>query len=529
MCDMANQEQLQRQQNHLQIEEEWEDIQQQMQQQENQQLHQQANQQLHQDPRADYRERTADMTEHARVGRTGFKARFSKTRRPLEQMPVQEPAFQTISRTREEATNTNSDLQSNASRETLEARVSQLRDAGMNEIAEAVSHYVHGSRYQVGYTQERKRLMKAIELVNKALGTTGLNEQQRELLEQVKQYFDTMTNGTLVIPEGAKIRDFSNERPREEGNSGRGSSRNAALRTFSTWSDQTDTPLFSHEPVINDLKQRLVSNCYMMASVGGLVECDPALLKSCLKDNGDGTVTVRLFERQTVKKPAEPAQKKAKEQDEFDDFDFVEAEEIEQTELVPVYVRVKKEIPRVMGCVDALSAGALWMQMIEKACAYIGRDGKKGYQSLWYGEGSEFLERLLGISGETDAMLNFYSEQDKNELAESNDLFEQICHSRENRIVFHAGSGRGSADGLNSGHAYTVMGGEVRNGQRLVLLRNPYSMHSLQYKDGGGRQMSDSMLATHSDETYGQFYMKYEDFIHDFGRITHTNLNKIAQ
>ena len=50
-------------------------------------------------------------------------------------------------------------------------------------------------------------------------------------------------------------------------------------------------------------------------------------------------------------------------------------------------------------------------------------------------------------------------------------------------------------------------------------------MHSLQYSEDGSRQMSDSMLSTSSDETYGQFYMKYEDFIRDFGKITHTNLN----
>lgn len=37
---------------------------------------------------------------------------------------------------------------------------------------------------------------------------------------------------------------------------------------------------------------------------------------------------------------------------------------------------------------------------------------------------------------------------------------------------------------------------------------------------GGGR-----MLDTNSDETYGQFYMKYKDFLKQFHSITRTDLN----
>ena len=529
MCDMADQEQLRRQ-NHLQIEEEEEELQQ---QQAMQQLQEQPQnlQQQRQDPRAAYRERTEHMREHARGGRTGFKARFSKTRRRLEQAPPQPPAFQTINRTREEATHTFSDLHSNLSREVLADRVSQLRDAGLDEIAEAVNLYVQGTRYKVGYTQERKRLMKAMKLVNDSVKKAGLSQEQREILSRLKVYFDTMTDGTLEVPRDAEILDFSNEKPKETGGSGRGSSRNTAIRIFSGWKDQSDVPLFSHEPVVNDLKQRLVSNCYMMASVGGLVECDPTLIKQCIKDNGDGTVTVRLFERRVIpqQKPQQEEKKDDAAGEGLDDFDVIEADEVEKTELVPIYVRVKKEVPRVMGGVDALSAGALWMQMIEKACAHVGRHGRTGYQSLWYGEGSEFLERLLGISADETIVLNQMTEEAKNQLIASNELFENICNAREKHVVYNAGSSQRSADGLNSGHAYTVMGGTVRNGQRLVLLRNPYSMHSLQYSKNGSRSMSDSKLSTSSDETYGQFYMKFEDFIHDFGMISYTNLDKYGQ
>ena len=478
------------------------------------------------DPRELYQQHTANMTDTAKLGKTGFKARFAKTKVPAETAPA--PVQPALLRTREEATHTHSDQLSMNSRASLGEKVLYLRDIQLDKVADAVDQYVQGTRYRVGYTQERKRLMKAMQTAETELKRDDLSDEQRQLLNEVKQYFDTMTNGTLEIPADAQVMDHTSEKPKETGHSGSGSSRNVLLRAVSTWSDQRDTPLFSHEPTINDLKQRLVSNCYMVASVGGLVECDPSLIKQCLKDNGDGTVTVRLFERRVVPRqaaPHDPAEDETDSEIADDDFEFIEEDEIEQTQLVPVYVRVKKEIPRVMGGVDALSAGALWMQMIEKACAYVGRNGSTGYQSLWYGEGGQFLERLLGIEAHVDMNKSVMNEQEIEQLAQADDLFEQICHARENHVVYNAGSGQEGADGLNSGHAYTVMGGEIRDGQRLVLLRNPYSMHSLQYREDGSRGMSDSMLSTSSDETYGQFYMKYEDFIRDFGKITHTNLN----
>ena len=531
MCNATRQEQLHRQTqtiNTQQMQQAQEQEQQNLlEQQQMQQQMQEQQQEQQADPEEIYQQQTAHMTETAQLGRTGFKARFSRTRTPVETAPAPAAIQPALLRTREEATHTNSDLRSMRSRESLVEKVQRLQDAQLGDIAGAVDQYVQGTRYKVGYTQERKRLMKAMELVGNALRRTDLSEQQRQLLNELKGYFDTMTNGTLEVQADAQVMDCTREKPQETGNSGSGSTRNKMIRAFSTWSDQRDTPLFSHEPTVNDLKQRLVSNCYMVASVGGLVECDPALIKRCIKDNGDGTVTVRLFERRVVPRqaPPEDSQEDESSSEIMDDFEFIEEDEIEQTELVPVYVRVKKEIPRVMGGVDALSAGSLWMQMIEKACAYVGRNGSTGYQSLWYGEGGQFLERLLGVEAHVDMNKNAMDEQEIEQMIRSGELFEQICHARENHVVYNAGSGHESVTGLNSGHAYTVMGGEVRDGQRLVLLRNPYSMHSLQYNEDGSRQMSDSMLSTSSDETYGQFYMKYEDFIRDFGKITHTNLN----
>ena len=439
-------------------------------------------------------------------------------------MPQAGQQTETIRRTREEAISTDSDKLSYQSRDRLAALNRSLQEAGGSpDTVALIGQYVQGTRYRVGYTRERENLQAARKAVEKALQQEN-NEQIREALLWVKSYFDTMTNGTLVVPEGAEILDFRNKRPEETGTGQSGATRNALIRKLTYWSDQKDTPLFAHEPTVNDLKQRLVSNCYMMASVAGLVEFSPEILKSCIVDEGD-SVVVRLYERRVVEKAKkQPEEETSVEEltegelqedqlgkDLLNGFEVVD--DFEETELAPIYVRVSKEIPRIAGA-DALSSGALWMQMIEKACAFVGRNGVKGYQSLWYGEVGSFLERLLGISKEPV--------ETENEDA----LFEEIRTGKERGYVYHAGSKgtAGKEDGLNGGHAYTVMGAKEIDGKKCILLRNPYSTFSLQYQENGEKTRTGDLINVSSDETYGQFYIEVSDFVRKFGQVTRTNI-----
>lgn len=439
-------------------------------------------------------------------------------------MPQAGQDTETTRRTREEAISTDSDKLSYQSRDRLAALNRSLQAAGGSpDTVALIGQYIQGTRYRVGYTRERENLQAARKAVEKALQQEN-NEELREALSEVKYYFDKMTNGTLVVPEGAEILDCRNKRPEESGTGGRGSTRNALIRKLTYWSDQKDTPLFAHEPTVNDLKQRLVSNCYMMASVAGLVEFSPEILKGCIVDEGD-SVVVRLYERRVVHKTKEQPEEEPSveeltegelqedqlEDDLLDGFDLLD--DIEETELVPVYVRVSKEIPRIAGA-DALSSGALWMQMIEKACAFVGRNEVKGYQSLWYGEVGSFLERLLGIPKEPVG------------TEDEDALFEEIRTGKERGYVYHAGSKgtAGKEDGLNGGHAYTVMGAKEIDGKKCILLRNPYSTFSLQYQENGEKTRTGGLINASSDETYGQFYIEVSDFVRKFGRVTRTNI-----
>lgn len=424
----------------------------------------------------------------------------------------QQPQRRAARLTREDAISSYSDQRSMSSRRQLASLSQWMRRYLLNGPADAVDAYVEGTRYAVGYTEERERLKKAMNAVDEALRT-----RDNVALRHAKDYFERMTNGSLTIPEDAPRLNFAGEKPKEAGRVRGGAHRTEVLRAFTHWSAQEDTPLFSHEPTVNDLKQRFVSNCYMVAATAGLVNVNPYLLKSCLKDNGDGTVTVRLYRRVARNRPQEepnPADIPA-DGEELEGFEVDDAFAVEHV-LEPVYVTVSKEIPRI-GSADALSSGALWMQMIEKACAFLGRDGATGYRSLWYGEGGEFLERLLGVSPVNVA------EEDRND-----ELFENMLHARERNIVYNAGSKNNvdESDGLNAGHAYTVMGTEQIAGERYVKLRNPYSTMSLQEEEGNVTR-TGRMFDTSSDETYGQFYMKFEDFIQKFEKITYTDLSHV--
>ncbi len=420
-------------------------------------------------------------------------------------------------RTRQEAINTPSDQLSNASREELRQLNGALTAAGLEQVAQVVNRYLEGTRYTVGYTEERERLKAAIQAVDKA--AQGAEGPAAQALAQVRAYFDRMTNGTLVVPDGAEVLDFSHQtKPQETGKPIHGGGKRTwVIEKAAYWSNQKDTPLFSHEPTVNDLKQRTVSNCYMVASTAGLVNLDPALLKDCLKDNGDGTVTVRLYRPVTIREARPRQEDEAGLEGLDEDVEVIGQEEITRTEWQPVYVKVTKEVPRIAGA-DALSAGALWMQMIEKACAFLGRDGVTGYQSLWYGEGGGFLQRLLGVAPEA-----IYDRDDQ--------LFEEICNCREQGFVYNAGTygNENAGEGVNWGHAYTVMGGKRVGNQRYVLLRNPYSTYSLQYQEDGKKKKTGAVGTPSSDETYGQFYMKYEDFCRQFSTVTRTDLNRLRQ
>ncbi len=408
--------------------------------------------------------------------------------------------------TREQAMMTQSDILSKKKRDQLKDLNTKLSIyietkhlTDLEKIPKAINEYIIGTRYSVGYTEERKRLKKAIKVVKEGIDNIEDQPNLTSQLQDIKKYFDEMTNGTLKVDNEVKedVKVHEDYMLEEVGNV-KGKKRTKLYNGVKYMSNQENTPLFSHEPVVNDLKQRMVSNCFMMAATAGIINISPDLIKSCLRDNGDGTVTVRLYNKDTIDdKPV----------------------------FTPRYYTMRKTIPRVgvgAASMDLLSAGCLWMQMIEKAFAFHGRrigdQDTKGYRSLWYGRGDMFIETLLGVP--TSDTVNLATDLGQ-------DVFwEEICNLQNNKLVFSTGTLDDSMKGLDTEHAYTILGGEVINNKKYVKMRNPYSNHSLQYKSNNKTTHSGGPTAfsNSSDDTYGQFYMTFDDFLRNFPNVFRSDL-----
>jgi hypothetical protein len=60
-------------------------------------------------------------------------------------------------------------------------------------------------------------------------------------------------------------------------------------------------PIFPKEPSPKDIKQGAIGDCFFLAGLSSIVGNDPSAVTKMIKDNGDGTVTVKLHDVEVVK------------------------------------------------------------------------------------------------------------------------------------------------------------------------------------------------------------------------------------
>lgn len=107
--------------------------------------------------------------------------------------------------------------------------------------------------------------------------------------------------------------------------------------------DRKNSILFPHLPNLNDVNQGAMGDCYMVACIAGIVENDPEYLQKMMKDNGDGTVTVKLHGR----------------------FGRINGQDRADERNVVTYIRMSK-------MTTTLNAkGPLWLAMLEKAFTHF--------------------------------------------------------------------------------------------------------------------------------------------------------------
>ncbi len=196
-----------------------------------------------------------------------------------------------------------------------------------------------------------------------------------------------------------------------------------------------DQPLFPHDPTLKDFSQGAIGDCFFMATIVSLVARSPGKIKEIMKDNMDGTVTVRFYDRDQQRY---------------------------------FYVKVDKTIPERIGesgnIADRAAVGALWIKMLEKAYASVrnndtrrlsNRSGGWSYVGAWGGFSHEALEELTGIKGKIEWMDEkdfsmFKGRLDKTKLRKYGEttldtmslLYYEDMHTGD-REAFHYLEGRG--------------------------------------------------------------------------------------
>lgn len=373
------------------------------------------------------------------------------------------------------------------------------------KACDAVQAYADCTHYSVGYQEEINYLKKA----QHALADLEAVYPGMASVQAVVNHIQGLTMGTTTnIPSVNEIpakflKDCRGRHPEEYRARAQGKFKNAMVNNALSWywSNQRDTPLFAHEPTVNDLRQGKICNCWMVAAATALINYDPQIIKDAFRDNGDGTVTVRLFKLDT--NPPEP-----------------------------MFYVVDKEVPRMVTGGELHSSGALWMQMLEKAIAFHGHAGSKGYSALWYSSGDQLVTYLTGKPGDFpnhfDEAKNLNIPEKQREEAKQ-EFFKDLCSAKERGVVLTGGTGRDVSAGFNGGHAYTILGGKIEGGVPYVILRNPYGNMSLQYDENGQQHRQGGMFGFFSstlDETFGQFAVTLDDFLKNFSAIHESDLQR---
>lgn len=242
---------------------------------------------------------------------------------------------------------------------------------------------------------------------------TGQGFREKQYASMLRDYLSFNENGSIVIRQDI-ARDCNEYRKTDREFAGMGIEQvNMGNRFVEKFRSVKEEPLFPHDPVLRDLNQGMLGDCYLISAIASVVARNPQRIKEMMQDNGDGTVTVQFYENRYDTKTA-------------------------------IAVTVDKTIPERFydghekkG--DPYARGALWVKMIEKAYAVlrdkeskelIEPDRVSSYKNAEEGHFEKALAHLTGASVASDSNVN-YSPGVRNFEGRLNDEHMQVIGGRK--------------------------------------------------------------------------------------------------
>ena len=149
--------------------------------------------------------------------------------------------------------------------------------------------------------------------------------------------------------------------------------------------------------------------------------------------------------------------------------------------------------------------------LLEKAYAKL----FSGYWNI--GHGGISYKALKDLTGAPGERIEINSETDLNQL------WHNLVEFDKRKYIFATGAGynnAGQGTGLQGGHAYTLIGVHILDGERVVELRNPWGKGEWtgDWSDGSQKWTSSLKARYHPQGTEddGRFFMPFEDFCRYF-------------
>lgn len=192
--------------------------------------------------------------------------------------------------------------------------------------------------------------------------------------------------------------------------------------------------IFVNGPSPNDVKQGQIGDCFFLASLASVADSNPQFIKDSIKQNEDGTFTVRFFDQKGHPSYVTVANKFAQDSD----------------GLILASSTNKKE---------------MWVAIMEKAYA----KWEHGIKNIDGGYPAQALTDITGHSKNDDIF---------NRSERANTLFKKIKEAADQNQPMAAGTYPDNPHyeemGLVPSHAYTILGAKEEAGKKYILLRNPW-------------------------------------------------------